>query len=283
MAPSRSPPVSMRKRLRKEVKFGCPICRSSFLTYHHFDPPWEPFHEHREKGIIALCSTCHRQADGGAYTKKQLHEMKANPSNIRPDGKLPWKFRKALIISGGNYFIAKKPQFLFRIAGRDVFSLSLKKNRYFSINALIEDENSALIAQIEQNDIITDIDKIGDLRCSTQAKEVYISSMENNVRFVLKFDRKDLETFISKVPDNLKESIRMESLNILDTDNLLPTIEVEFNAFGPGFEVNTTNKGLTTDFRQLGLYKANFTGKFFNEFPIKFNINGHEVIHIGKI
>ena len=48
--------------------------------------------------------------------------------------------------------------------------------------------------------------------------------------------------------------------NILDTDNLLPTIEVEFNAFGPDFEVNTTNKGLTTDFRQLGLYKANFTG-----------------------
>lgn len=25
--------------LRREVGFGCPVCRSPFLTWHHFDPP----------------------------------------------------------------------------------------------------------------------------------------------------------------------------------------------------------------------------------------------------
>src|SRR4051794_36852278 len=71
--------------LRREVGFGCPVCRSPFLTWHHFDPPvhgprgtgmhWRP------EGIIAMCPICHPDADekggsAGAYSTEELRAMK---------------------------------------------------------------------------------------------------------------------------------------------------------------------------------------------------------------
>jgi hypothetical protein len=73
-----------RKALRKEVGFGCPVkdCGNPYLTWHHFDPPWEiakhkPKPErHKVEGIIALCHSHHDEADAGAFTKEQLHALK---------------------------------------------------------------------------------------------------------------------------------------------------------------------------------------------------------------
>lgn len=38
---TRNIPKDVRKILRKEVYFGCPIkdCGSPYLSYHHFNPP----------------------------------------------------------------------------------------------------------------------------------------------------------------------------------------------------------------------------------------------------
>ena len=33
-------PDLVKVTLRTEVGYGCPICRSPFLTWHHFDPPY---------------------------------------------------------------------------------------------------------------------------------------------------------------------------------------------------------------------------------------------------
>jgi hypothetical protein len=41
--------------LRKEVGFGCPICRNPLLTWHHFAPPSNVEHHWRPEGMIALC------------------------------------------------------------------------------------------------------------------------------------------------------------------------------------------------------------------------------------
>jgi len=73
---SRTIPVPIRRELRKEVKFRCPLCGSPFLTYHHFDPTWSEMERrgtedivHDPQGIIALCRKHHDIADGGAFTK----------------------------------------------------------------------------------------------------------------------------------------------------------------------------------------------------------------------
>ena len=110
---NRQPNAEMRKILRSEVNFGCPVetCRSPFLSWHHFDPPWNEIKENHAEGIIALCETCHRHADGGSYTKDYLHELKQNPPTTPPEGIIPWKLNKIFVIVGGNYFFATKPNF----------------------------------------------------------------------------------------------------------------------------------------------------------------------------
>lgn len=276
MAKSRVVPTNMRKRLREEVNFGCPVCRSPFLTYHHFDPPWEPLHIHNEKGIIALCSNCHGFAHGGSFTNQQLHHMKVNPPNAPPEGKIPWRFRKALVISGGNYFIANNPNLLIRIAGRKVFALHL--NDYLSIDALIADRNGIVIAQIQQNDIIADIDKLSDLKCSVQANEISILSSKDDTKFLLKFSRKNIETVVEKAPNGLREVIREKSLDLLEND-LLPTIDVKFNVFGPDFRVES-NKKFSVDIKNNG--KITFPRMFMGEHHMKFMHNGYEIVHLGS-
>ena len=70
----REPPDSVKKILRKEVRFGCPIpgCNNPYLEWHHFDPPWAKEEHHRPEGMIALCNTHHKRADAGAFTIEQL-------------------------------------------------------------------------------------------------------------------------------------------------------------------------------------------------------------------
>ena len=73
---TRFPPAYVRKALRHEVGFGCPVpkCRSPFLEYHHFDPEWHVEHHHRQEGLIPLCAKHHAQAD--AFTVVQLRQFK---------------------------------------------------------------------------------------------------------------------------------------------------------------------------------------------------------------
>ncbi len=61
----RTPPIAVRRQLRREVGFGCslPGCGVPYLTWHHFDPPWRQEHYHRVEGMIALCRDHADKAD----------------------------------------------------------------------------------------------------------------------------------------------------------------------------------------------------------------------------
>jgi hypothetical protein len=74
----RTPPESVRRALRREVGFGCPVagCANPYLEYHHFDPPWRERPHHDAAGMVALCAEHHRKADVGAFTDAQLRDLK---------------------------------------------------------------------------------------------------------------------------------------------------------------------------------------------------------------
>jgi len=74
----RTPPVEVRRALRREVGFGCPVsgCANPYLEYHHFDPPWRTHEHHDPLGMIALCAEHHKKADAGAFTLSQLRALK---------------------------------------------------------------------------------------------------------------------------------------------------------------------------------------------------------------
>jgi hypothetical protein len=106
--PSRDPPKEIKALLRQEVNFGCPIryphgegCGCPILTYHHFDPPWAGNFLHNPAGMVALCHMHHDQADGGAWTKRELQEFKKHPyvdSEIKC--RWPWTAEKLLVQFG---------------------------------------------------------------------------------------------------------------------------------------------------------------------------------------
>jgi hypothetical protein len=84
--PSRDPGEKIKQLLRREINFGCPVrfadgsgCGSPILTFHHFDPPWARIFVHRPEEMIALCPQHHAQADGGLWSKAQLHAFKQSP------------------------------------------------------------------------------------------------------------------------------------------------------------------------------------------------------------
>src|SRR5215211_7582447 len=75
---NRTPPIEVRRELRREVGFGCPVdgCGSPYLTWHHFDPPWKERQHHDVVGMVALCREHHDKADVGAFTRQQLRQLK---------------------------------------------------------------------------------------------------------------------------------------------------------------------------------------------------------------
>src|SRR4029079_15500764 len=101
----RTPPVDVRKQLRREVQFGCPVsgCANPYLEYHHFDPPWREKHHHNPEGMLALCAEHHRKADAGAFTVEQLREMKKeSPNTVR--GRFNWLRNELLAVVGGSFY-----------------------------------------------------------------------------------------------------------------------------------------------------------------------------------
>jgi hypothetical protein len=101
----RTPPVAIRRQLRQEVGFGCPIsaCGNPYLEYHHFDPPWHVAHKHDPAGMVALCAEHHAKA--AALTVEQCRALKqAHQTRDEVRGRFEWMREEVLAIVGGNYY-----------------------------------------------------------------------------------------------------------------------------------------------------------------------------------
>lgn len=291
---TRTPPKDVRERLRREVNFGCPICRSPFLTYHHFDPPWEPTHTHHEPGMIALCSEHHNFADGGNYPKDYLRKLKQDPPTEPPRGQLPWNVTNAFISFGGNYFVSHKDKlFSFRVNGRNVFSFCLKENGYLAINAAIYNKANELVCELVENDIVASLPSLGDLTCSTQGKKIEIGSRSNDAYLSLKFDRLDENSILSYVrkkwPETFSipikfaktERVREFIRSSMDTENLCATITVKANVYSPNVLIETLGKGIVIDFRPLGYDRAILTG-FESPIRMVYSNSQFEMVWLGS-
>ncbi len=104
--PSRNPYADVKRTLRREVGFQCPVrgCGNPYLTWHHFDPPWRIEKHHRPEGMIALCLEHASKADHGAFTDDQLRTLKVKtPERDVVTGKFDWRRQDFLVRLGGNF------------------------------------------------------------------------------------------------------------------------------------------------------------------------------------
>jgi hypothetical protein len=163
---NRTPPASVRRMLRQEVGFGCPIpgCGSPYLTWHHFDPPWNVHPHHDPRGMIALCPDHHARADKRTWTKEQLRGFKRRPKGERQQvkGRFEWMRDQLLAVAGGNVFY--ETPILLYYSQQPVIWFKRDAQGYLKVNLrrpLTEREADAVM---EDNDWVVPGD-VADIEC----------------------------------------------------------------------------------------------------------------------
>jgi hypothetical protein len=184
------PPAEIRRELRAEVGFGCPVddCGSPYLTWHHFDPPWRERERHEVGGMIALCLQHHKEADSGAFTEDQLRQLKANPFLERigagPAGHFSWRREQMILEAGGGFFV-RCPVFL-EMAGRPIVWLSSDGAGHQLLNLDIWDADGQLIFAMRDNDwtVLADLD---DVEAPPSARSLIVRAPSKEIRVSIEF------------------------------------------------------------------------------------------------
>jgi hypothetical protein len=130
---SRHVPLDVRRELRKEVGFGCPVkgCDSPYLEYHHFDPAWHVDPHHDPRRMIALCSEHHAKAD--AWTVEQVRALKSSSSRSgNVVGRFEWMRREILAVVGGNLYYATPV--ILRVDGQNMVWFERDEDQHLLLN-----------------------------------------------------------------------------------------------------------------------------------------------------
>lgn len=236
----RKPPRDVRKTLRQEVGFGCPVpgCGNPYLEWHHFDPPFSDEPHHRSEGMIALCTAHHKKADGGAFTAEQLREFKKN--RVRAEavrGQFDWLRNDLLAYVGGNFFYETLR--ILTIDGRDVVWFNRDEDGYLRLNIRMLSVIASERAIIEDN-AWENIGSPIDLQSPPQGKELKIE-YENGDYLYVKFF----------VLSSAEEAFRKYQVHaLLDEQGVrypITTVEVNYKIGGTGIELKPSGTSIQTN------------------------------------
>lgn len=185
----RNPPREIIMQLLKEVNFGCPVqnCCNPYLEFHHFDPPWNISHHHNSAGMIALCSLHHRAADGGAYTRQQLRELKKRQC-CDVTGRFEWRRNDLIMLLGGSIY----KNFNNIISNTKTREKVIWVNRDDENNLLLNiDLNILLGSHLQRLKLLDNIWYLRgnpkEFRCPPSGKEIF-SQYENGDKLWIRFD-----------------------------------------------------------------------------------------------
>ncbi len=149
----RTPPIAVRRYLRREVGFGCPVpgCGNPYLYWHHFDPPWNERPHHDPAGMIALCGEHHAKADAGAFTEEQFHDFKRRGVERAEEvrGRFDWMRRSLLAFVGGSFYYETPVIFQFR--GEPAIWFSRDEEEYLLLNVRMLTVSGQRRLRIEEN------------------------------------------------------------------------------------------------------------------------------------
>jgi len=207
----RNPPTSVRRTLREEVGFCCPIegCGSPYLSYHHFDPPWASEEHHNPDGMIALCLQHHKEADVGTYSNDQLRNLKKAGRSQQPiKGRFNWKREGTLIIAGSNYFIGSPT--LLEVNKVKQIWFEKDDNNNDVVNMDLYSSDGSLVFQMRSNDWIV-LPNFEDIECPPSAKRLKIRSKRFGVSLDLEFSNKDI-TDIKRLAESISWNSILQSV-----------------------------------------------------------------------
>jgi hypothetical protein len=195
---------------RKEVGFGCPVCRSPFLTWHHFDPPWHVEQHWRPEGIIALCREHHDAADARDYSPAELRAMKKTPyrhEDVQAHF-ISWQKKVILVRMGSLYTNASGS--LFSVNG--IPQLALKRNEadLLLLSFELRNEYDEVLVKMTDNWFEAYPPNLHDLTVTPKTKDVKVWLDKEDVGLELSFDRITMEK-LGKILAEDREHTRLEA------------------------------------------------------------------------
>lgn len=224
----RKPPAAVRRELRKEVGFACPIegCGSPYLTYHHFDPPWAVEEHHDPEGMIALCLQHHKEADVGTYTDEQLRSLKEkDAAHSYVSGRFNWRREDTLIIAGSNYFIGSPT--ILEIEGRKLIWFQKNEDGFDTVNMDLYARNGQLVFQMRNNEWVV-TPSLDNIEAPPSGRSLKVRCKRHKISVDLDFsqcDISDVKKRASKIAWNSTvESVKEQNRHRPD---ILPKVVFE--------------------------------------------------------
>lgn len=203
---NRTPPADRRRQLRKEVGFGCPVagCRKPFLTWHHFDPPWNERNHHEVKGMIALCREHHDEADAGLHSKDELRALKtttavAETVTAQFDC---WAKKSILVRLGGMY--CGGSALTLAVENQPIITLNRRANGLLEVSFKLRSADGTVVLEMEDNGFECTPSLLHDLETDTGKTKVKMWFKKLDIGLDLSFRRITI--------DELKESLAEDKL-----------------------------------------------------------------------
>lgn len=199
---TRTPPAAVRRELRQEVGFRCPVegCGNPYLTWHHFDPPWRVEHHHRPEGMIALCLDHASRADAGAFTDDQLRTLKREGRRRAEEikGRFDWMRYELLAAVGGNFFY--QCPVIFQINDRQCIWFERDEEGYLQLNFRMPSISAEPRARIRNNDWIVPPDA-ADVVCPPRGRMLEIRYANDDRLKIEFFPIESAQALADRYPD----------------------------------------------------------------------------------
>jgi hypothetical protein len=211
----RKPTVNVKKILRDEVGFGCPIdgCDRPYLEWHHFDPPWH-------------------EKEHGAFTKEQLHQLKKSSKERQRQisGRFNWLRNKLLVVVGGNFYYETLTVFEFR--GQPVIWFERDDNDYLLLNIRMLSASREPRAEIIRNEWFN-VGGEEDIECPPSAKRLRIRYPNGDLVSIEFFELASVADLSKRYPSANPESWPLEldyPITAVEVVNIVAGTDIQFNA-----------------------------------------------------
>lgn len=252
---NRKPPEHVKRTLREEVGFGCPVpnCGRPYLEWHHFDPPWHQENHHDPKGMIALCREHHIQADHGAFTKEQLHNLKQTGKDTwkQISGKFSWMRNRLLAVVGGNFYY--ETPIIFKFRGRPVIWFERDENNYLLLNLHMLSTSNSPRAYIQNNEWFN-VGGEENIECPPSAKKVKISYPNGDMISIEFFEINTIDEANKRYPDARACEWPIElPITAVEVTNIVANSGLEFDAKETKFGMGNIMKNCFTSHCGAGL------------------------------
>jgi hypothetical protein len=252
---TRRPPAAVRRQLRTEVGFRCPVedCGLPYLSWHHFDPPWRVEQHHRPEGMIALCRVHADAADANTFTPDQLRDLKRNGArnNEAIRHRFRWQRNRLLAVVGGNYLYNVQCPIATR--GIPLLWFTRDAQQDLELNFWMPSRQSESRFRVLENDWVVP-PGAADVECPPSGRRltvVYADGDRFDVEFRESLDRADLGNYLELSDSDDRFD---------DVEYPVTTVQVTAKAQGTGLDLSPSKMTFGVGNVMSGMFATNGAG-----------------------